>query len=161
MEVTLPILLTRLSRAQQSPLKNIFYSLSLFFYFLLVSRIFSHCRFLLSFRNSFFSATAPFLFWPLSKLGSTDPNTIPAAVKHNARAVGDRLPTLSPPIKKLVESGAVKIISAVYDIDSGLVSRIGIWNLKFELGLTNCNRFCCLLYILYKCIPHLSLINFN
>jgi len=57
------------------------------------------------------------------KYGS-DAKALPSAVKHNARAMGARVPALSEPIKGLIASGAVSVITAVYDIDTGLVKQV-------------------------------------
>jgi len=58
------------------------------------------------------------------KYGGAHPKVLYSAVKHNARAVAERIPVISPPIKQLVDSKAVTVVAAVYDIDTGIVSQV-------------------------------------
>jgi len=51
-------------------------------------------------------------------------NALPHAVTANARAVAGRIGHLSSGIRELIAGGKVEVVTAVYDIDSGLVNPV-------------------------------------
>jgi len=60
----------------------------------------------------------------LRQQGGNKDLALPHAVKKNALLVSSNLPNLSSPLKQLFAGGTASVITAVYDIDTGLVHRV-------------------------------------
>jgi len=60
------------------------------------------------------------------KYQGTQHDVVFSAVKRNVRNVGKQLPALSPPVQQLIQSGSVKVVLAVYNVDNGEVTVTGM-----------------------------------
>jgi len=56
--------------------------------------------------------------------GTDQSKSIPHAVKENAKSVANLLSSQSNALKKAIDTGGLKIITAVYDLDTGLITEV-------------------------------------